>query len=280
VAVGGVKSPQLEAALRAAGRGWRVFPIVERGKRPLVKWQTEATCDPGRLRYWWSGPWQYANLGAVVPDATVVLDVDPRHDGDLTLEALEARHGALPGTLTDITGSGGWHSWFHVADADQLRQDANVLGPGVDTRCAGRGYLVIPPSVHPCGGTYRWGRGTKTTADAPGWLVERLQRPPEQTLRSLPDSQPWSAEATSRYGRRALDSEIDRVLHTSLGRRNNSLYLASVRAGQLVEAGHLHVLEAIAVLTSAARTIHLDEREIDGTVRSGITFGRAHPRGR
>jgi hypothetical protein len=37
----------LRAALEAAERGWPVFPLVPRGKKPAIeRWQQRATCDP------------------------------------------------------------------------------------------------------------------------------------------------------------------------------------------------------------------------------------------
>jgi hypothetical protein len=270
-------NPTLAAAMRAADRGWRVFPIVERSKKPLVKWQTEASVDPARLRYWWSGPWARANLAAVVPAGCVVIDVDPRHRGDDTLDALEAEHGLLPPTLTAITGSGGQHLWFHVEQPDALRQEANVVGPGVDTRCAGRGFVLLPPSVHPGGGTYQWAAGTKTIADAPAWLVEALTKPPEPNVIPLPQTR--GSGGTTDYGRTALAGEMSRLLGSTIGRRNEDLYRSALRAGQLIAGGHLERLEAVVALTGAGLIIGLDGVETKATVESGLRFGFTHPRG-
>jgi hypothetical protein len=270
-------SPQLDAARRAAGRGWRCFPCVERDKRPLVDWKDAATTDETQLRRWWSGPWRNANLACVVPPGVVVVDVDPRHRGDATLETLEAAEGNLPNTLTAVTGSGGLHLWFSCPEVDDLRQGAEVLGAGLDTRCATRGFVVLPPSVHPCGGGYLWAKGTRDVAPAPGWLVDRLRRPPRQTTMALPATA--GPQRTSRYGTAAMGAELDRLANTAFGRRNHDLHLAACRVGQLVAAGHVQADEAAAALTSAGRRIGLDDSEVTATVRSGLRFGTDNPRG-
>jgi hypothetical protein len=276
-----MSGPNLASALRAAGRGWRVFPVRRKSKRPLVNaWQDQASTDEHQLRQWWSGPWEDANIGCVVPDGVVVLDVDPRHRGDETLERLEAEHGVLPTTLLQHTGSGGVHDWFHVDDPDALRQGADVLGPGVDTRCAGRGFVIIAPSVHPCGGTYFWGRGTKRVADAPDWLVGRLRKPPE--VLALPEVHVplnGSDRPSDRlYGRQALNAEVARLRGATIGNRNQRLYSAALRMGQLVAAGALDLAEVTSALAQTARDVGLDDNEISGTLNSGLGFGLAHPR--
>jgi hypothetical protein len=264
----------LASALRAAGRGWRCFPVQARGKRPLVKWQEQATTDEAQLRRWWSGRWQCANVGAVVPDQTVVLDVDPRHGGDETLARLEANYGVLPATLTCLTGSGGQHLWFAVDDPDQLRQDAGVLGPGVDSRCSARGYLVIPPSVHPCGGGYVWAHGPRVRAPAPPWLMERLRKSAE-TRPLVPAAQPVDGD---RYGQRALHEEASRLASATVGQRNQRLYMAAIRMGQLVGAGVLDQAEVVATLTATGIDVGLLADEVKATLDSGLAFGMVHPR--
>jgi hypothetical protein len=264
-----------EAALRAVHRGWRVFPVRERGKVPLVGWQDQATTEPDQVRAWWSGRWRDANVGAIVPLGVVVVDVDPRHGGDDTLDGLEAEHGSLPPTLTAVTGSGGWHLWFSHPDAGQLRQGADVLGRGIDTRCAGRGFVVLPPSIHSCGATYRWADGSGTVAPLPGWMAEQLGPRPAREVVPLPVARAGGG----RYGRAALAAELVRLDRSVEGRRNDDLHLAAVRVGQLVGAGHLDVAEAASALVGSGMRLGLAEREVEATVLSGLRFGTSHPRG-
>ena len=75
-----------EASVRYAGQGWRVFPCQD--KRPLVtRGFHDATCDLEQIAQWWRS-WPDAQVGAPVPRAFAVVDVDPRHGGKATLAAL------------------------------------------------------------------------------------------------------------------------------------------------------------------------------------------------
>lgn len=89
-------------------RGFAVFPIEPRGKRPLglfvphgVK---DASSDPRVVAAWWRQE-PAANIGLAIPKGTFVVDLD----GEQALQswfALCDRHGALPPTLSVTTGRG------------------------------------------------------------------------------------------------------------------------------------------------------------------------------
>ncbi len=269
-------SPQLAAALRAADRGWRVFPAVERGKRPLVAWKDKATTDHDRLRAWWSGPWESANLAAVVPPGAVVVDVDRRHDGEHSLEALESANGTLPPTLTCITGSGGLHL--------RRRRRSRPTAPGRRRARSRPRHALRRPRVpgNPTIPARLRGRATpgpgepvKPPPPRPGWWSDS-RVPPRQTGMALPHE----GRCTDAYGRAALSAEITRIDSATVGTRNRDLHLGAVRVGQLVATGVVDLGEAASALYSAGRRRGLDEREVESTIRSGMRFGMANPRGR
>ena len=72
-----------------------------------------ATTEPGILKHWFAVSAPQANLG-VVTNKLVVLDVDPRHDGDASLRNLERNHQPLPLTWRALTGGGGEHVIFQL----------------------------------------------------------------------------------------------------------------------------------------------------------------------
>jgi hypothetical protein len=141
------------AALEYADRGWHVFPLMPRTKRPLPRTNgyLEATDDLAQTFLTWKR-YPEANIGLACHQSDlVVLDVDPRHGGDDTLAEREKQWGALPATIEAETGGGGWHYFFPHCGGT-LR---GKLGAGLDVK--DHGYVVAPPSLHPSGRPYVWG---------------------------------------------------------------------------------------------------------------------------
>jgi hypothetical protein len=84
-----------------------------------------------------------------------VVDVDPRHDGHLTLARLVTKHGNLPETRIAKSGrgDGGHHCYFSVNG----QEAPTSLGDGIEVKRGGGGYVVAPPSIHPDTGLpYTW----------------------------------------------------------------------------------------------------------------------------
>jgi len=169
----------LRAALRAAGRGWSVVPMRPGEKVPLIPWLEHQTrrAGEGEIRRWFKR-WPRANVGVATGEVSdlVVLDVDSGHGGDESLQALSAEHGPLPATVEARTGGGGRHLYFaHPGFGVQNRVG---LRKGLDVRGDG-GCVVVPPSVHPSGRSYRWREGCSPDdtrpAVLPDWLRELLR---------------------------------------------------------------------------------------------------------
>lgn len=131
-----------------------------------------ATRLPHRIEGWFTRrPW--ANVGiATGPSGLVVLDLDPRNGGQASLSALTDRHGALPPTLTCLTGGAGWHYIFRAWDR---QPGSGTMAPGVDIEARG-GLVVAPPSVHRSGGTYRWLDADAPIAAVPDFLARWDER--------------------------------------------------------------------------------------------------------
>ena len=90
--------------------------------------------------------------------------------------------GALPATIEAITAKGR-HLYFRQPE-QAIGNTVRRLGPGLDTRGDG-GYVLAPPSVHPSGTLYAWGRTAGVFADAPGWLFELLAHHANGKAKSL-----------------------------------------------------------------------------------------------
>lgn len=232
-----------------------------------------ATTDPVTIQRWWQR-WPASNVavrtGAAPAGAgIVVLDIDPAHGGDASLADLIAEHAALPDTLGVATGGDGRHLYYRHPASGPIPNSAGRLGPGLDVRGDG-GYVIVPPSRHISGGSYRWMSATPIQP-LPGWLVDLLT-PPVQT----PPVTPIRGNASA-WARAALHREAAAVRSTVEGGRNDRLNRAAFSLGQLVGA-HLDIDVVITVLTDAALESGLGQREAQATIASGLRAGATRPR--
>lgn len=141
-----------------------------------------ASADPAQIEGWFARE-PRANLG-LRTERLICLDIDPRHEGDAALRALEREHGDFP-TWRSRTGGGGEHVLFAAPEAPAIpssqARDKPLLGPGIDIRAKG-GYIVSPPSRHANGRYYTWDIDAHPDdiplAPAPQWLLARLAPPP------------------------------------------------------------------------------------------------------
>jgi hypothetical protein len=179
-------SPFADAALELAQAGWAVFPC--KGKVPLTDHgHLEGTTDLEQVARW-GRRYGKENIGARVAGSLIVIDVDPRAGGHLTLAKLEAEHGCLPPTLTVKTGGHelGRHLYF-LRPPGSLSNGAGKLGLGLDVKLAGKGYTILPPSVHPeSGRLYEWVDVDTPVAHMPPWLTSLLRPPPPRPVFSRP----------------------------------------------------------------------------------------------
>ncbi|MGW5925492.1 bifunctional DNA primase/polymerase [Streptomyces anulatus] len=288
----------LAAALDAAERGWRVFPLRPRDKRPALhgetacpgtgdcasghrKWEQRATTDPDRIRAAWSaGPF---NVGiATGPSALVVVDLDPvkakdqkgTPDGVTSLQALCARAGqTVPATYRTRTASGGHHLYFTAPDGVKLGNSAGRLGKHIDTRAHG-GYVVGAGSTLPHG-TYEVVDPTEPVP-LPEWLHALLM--PRQSSRVLMAA-PVPVRA-SRYAAAALRAETAAVAGAGEGVRNWTLVRAARALGRFIPSGDLARHEVEQALNSAGLRAGLRENECRAAVASALNWSIANNPGR
>jgi putative DNA primase/helicase len=173
-----------DLALSYADRGWSVFPLQPRDKRPLSgsRGFKDATTDRQRIIDWWA-IYPDANIGLATGAASglVVVDVDAGTKTDGThkkgLESFNLLKRTLPDfadTLTVRTGGGGLHLYY--ANSGSLGSGANSLGekyPDIDHRGDG-GYVVAPGSIHQNGTPYEWVDETVAVTPLPASLETLL----------------------------------------------------------------------------------------------------------
>ena len=170
----------LDAALAYAGRNsFAVFPCLPRAKEPAVKRGFyAATTNPETIRRFWRVADRNIAIRTGMASRVWILDVDGE-DGEASLRAFEAKHGALPPTWESLTARGR-HIWFRC-DCP-VPCSASKIAPGLDARGDG-GYVVAPPSIHPSGRVFVWSvDGADDLANAPDWLLRLASKKPAPTI--------------------------------------------------------------------------------------------------
>jgi hypothetical protein len=181
------------ALLYARDLGWAVFPLhsvrSDRsctcgkadcgnvGKHPRTQHgYKDATTDADRINQYWT-QWPDANIGVTTGAVSgiVAIDVDAVHDGENSLEDLQADIGSFPDTVEQQTGSGGRHLIFKHP-GKEVPCSAGALGSGLDVRADG-GYVLVAPSRNR-NGPYTWENSSHPLkipiADLPPALLEKL----------------------------------------------------------------------------------------------------------
>jgi hypothetical protein len=207
------------------------------------------------LRRWWER-WPEANIGVRTGAVSglLVVDVDPRHRGDESLETLLREHGRFPETVEAI--SGGRHILFRHPGRNigNSTGDTNGLGSGLDIRCDG-GYIVVAPSFsHPNGQKYQWETSSRPDdmkpAPAPDWLIGLLTAPRPDQAKVIPDVIP--------------EGERDTTLTSLAG---------TMRRRGASEAG---ILAALRAENERCRP-PMDDDDLQRIARSVVRYDPAHP---
>lgn len=171
--------PGLEAEVRQfahemAQAGIPVFPLRPDCKEPAIaRWPERATVNHRSIGgYFRDG--NRRNLAGRTGAGIVIIDVDPRNGGEASFFTLAAELGATPRTATARTGGGGFHYVFRVPEGIRVRC-RNSIRPGIDVK-GERGYVVLPPSIHPdTGKAYCWIHHPKDgIAELPAAWIEAL----------------------------------------------------------------------------------------------------------
>jgi putative DNA primase/helicase len=253
----------MKAALILARSGVLVFPCNADDKSPRTTHGFhDATTDLDIVRAW---SWDDALIGAAIGEGQIVIDVDPRNGGDDTL----ALFSKLPRTRTTKTRSGGRHYWLHIPKEITLR---GTLGPGIDVKRPGKGYVIVPPSPG-----YAYIRGGEL-ARAPQWLLDELVLQIREDTESAASPKFFPFEVGTAYGVAALRNAITDLEAAPEGSRNDALNKAAFGLAQLEAGGELSRHKALEALVTAAEGIGLGKWEIRNTIESGWSAGEIVPR--
>ena len=206
----------VDHAVRAGKSGRRIFPCHATDKRPHInEYHDVASTDEAHIRAWWK-KWPNALIGNALEYDEIVLDVDPRHNGDQTWEALGGDD--IPVTRKHYSGrgDGGAHYWFkRPFDAplsvvklnewakamgvgeqlyDKITGEPSVWVSGIDVLHSKHRYTILPPSPHPdTGKPYYWDVTGKTLGEMPEHISTLLIEPPKPVRKPLKELMPIAA---------------------------------------------------------------------------------------
>lgn len=256
-----VETPSiLDAALPLAARGWQVFPVHPKSKRPLLKGDEGkgglylASRDPQQIEKWWR-QWPWAMIAVRTGDEFFMVDLDVEEGaGQGAAEArrasVEAEIGCpLPETWCERTPRGGMHLYYRVPQGVTIG-NRNGLLSHVDVKGAG-GSAIIAPSVRHDGRAYRWIKSPDDIelADPPPALIDlivkrgRWEQKAERYGPKPDHPRPHATvddlarrDGLQRYCDAALRNQVEKVTSASRGGRNKALNDAALSLGKIVAA--------------------------------------------
>jgi hypothetical protein len=157
------KSTPTSPLHRQRAMGFSVIPVENRTRRPLAAWAEYQHRLPSLAELdRWVGEYPGSGMAIVCGRVSrlVVLDVDPRNGGDVSMQAYP------PLVRTVWTGGGGSHFYFRTGD--NLPTIHGLL-PGVDLQAEGS-IVFAPPTIHPSGERYKW--VGHMLREVPAWVRE------------------------------------------------------------------------------------------------------------
>jgi hypothetical protein len=286
-----------QVALDLAYSGLSVFPASAENKKPAVptgqNWQILSTIYPKQIDFW---SWHYCmpaiNLRKV---ALIVIDADRHGKADGVELFKKAYHtfGGLPANTPIVkTPNNGLHFYFNQPKGRApLGCSRGNLPEAVDVKGYG-GYVIAPNAILSDGRRYEPVKGTPDLLEAftnaaipeiPSWIVDLIEAPRrsyEARKAYAPPVAPRDEDVDARWATAALNAECLAVAHSSEGLRNETLFNAGLRIGELVAAGYLARQAVEASLLSAAKAAGVTPSEAARTLKSGIERGLTQPRRR
>lgn len=252
------KKEHLDFALQFAARGWPVFPLAPKEKKPMEgsRGFLDASTNERILNRSWDNT-PDANIGLATGKTAGfwILDIDGEK-GSKSLTQIETEIGSLPETLESKTGNGGRHLFFKWPAAREIRNKQD-LRPGIDVRGEG-GYIVAPPSIHPNGQAYEWPYGDQTPIiDAPPALLDIIS-PPKKNVA------PWEKLSQSQAPPPVVINTSTPIIERA------KKYLAECEASTQGSGGHDALLWAARALVVGF--------ELDDTTALNLLWSEFNPR--
>jgi hypothetical protein len=157
------------AVLAMAERGFRLLPVQPNSKHPLLHgWPDSATSNRETIETFLRR-FPCCNWGCLTGHGLLVVDIDGS-EGQAGWGSLLRNYGDAIETLS-VKTSRGIHLYFNLPEGVTIGN--GILLPSIDLK-SDRGYVLVPPSVHPDGTQYKWVDARADIMAAPSWLIDLL----------------------------------------------------------------------------------------------------------
>ena len=266
----------LDAGLRAAKRGWRIFPCNGK-KEPLTSHGfKDATTDEAAIRAWARNS-PGALWGRALEASVLVIDLDMKHgkNGIREFEKLQSCKPEQFDAPRVATATGGIHIYADATGRD-FKNTADKIALGVDTKTDG-GYVIIPSGD----GSYRWLTDPDTPKPpAPTWTEVALQQPAD----FVPSAGARAFQGWSPFGDAILAGACETIANCPGGSQAITLNRRSYVVGQYVGGGLIERDVAIEALIAAGMCmVNVDHKnpwtakQVDKKVRDAVHDGMKKP---
>lgn len=147
----------LDEALRRLGQGWSVVPQKPGAKKPCVRWKPFKDRRPTQKELTgWFERWPDAGLALVLGPVSgvIVIDVDGPEAHVALMERLGGQEPIAPKVLSGSGKPYRYHLFFRCPDLP-TKSKQTPWHEHLEFRGYG-GIVIVPPSLHPSGNSYRW----------------------------------------------------------------------------------------------------------------------------
>ncbi len=230
-------------------RGFVMTPLHKGTKQPIPdNWPDKPISDLIEAKKYDPCDW-----GIICGERSGILVVDVDPPGFEILAGWEADHGKI-GTLVQRTPRGGYHYIFQYISGFK-----NTAKSGIDVR-TDRGHIKAAPSEG-----YHFDDWEAPILPMPAWLIQWL------TDHGYTKDPPREDHPMLIHGIHKIRSSVE-------GSRNDTLNQVAYTMGDLIRKNEIAREVVERELMTAARSVGLEDSEINATIRSGIDSGIDKPR--
>jgi bifunctional DNA primase/polymerase-like protein len=240
----------------------------------------------------WMKAGKFLTIGIICGEVSsnlVVMDLD----GIAACNAFELMFPNLMNTYEVRSGSGlGQHLYYQPSKLPATTRVSLGTKYGFELRANGC-YVIAPPSIHPDSRKPYSAVNDLPVMTPPDlemvrqWIHQFIRHKYEQSQQQPPKPLPavrpgkWIPREEfmrNAYLNSAIQQQVNHIIASPVGGRNNALYMSAQTLGQLIGGGELARGNIETMLLNAAITVGLSEIEAQRTIESGIDAGVEKPR--